>query len=67
MIFEPTTKSAIEYAEQNNLEEWIHTFLCGEGDNKGFSDGLKDEERQYTAPQLMNLIYSLGVMVLNRV
>jgi len=54
-MFEPTTKSAIEYARQNNLEEWVHEYLCGEGNNKGFSEGLKLEEREYTGPQLMPL------------
>ena len=54
-MFEPTTASAIEYANQNRLEEWIHMFLCGEGDNKAFSDGLKLMERRYTAPQKMSL------------
>lgn len=54
-MFKATTKSAIEYARQNNLEEWIHTFLCGEGDNKGLSDGLKLEKRYYQEPKLMDL------------
>ena len=54
-MFEPTLKSAIEYGKLNNIEEWVHEYLCGEGNNKGFSDGLKLEPRQYTEPQLMNL------------
>lgn len=54
-MFEATAKSAMEYARQNNVEEWIHTFLCGEGDNKDFSDGLKLEERIYSEPKLMKL------------
>lgn len=54
-MFEATLKSAIEYGGQNKIEDWVHEYLCGEGNNKGFSDGLKDEERQYTEPQLMNL------------
>lgn len=54
-MFEPTLKSAVEYGRQNNIEEWVHEYLCGEGDNKGFSDGLKLEERQYTEPRLMSL------------
>ena len=55
MKYEPTTKSAIEYANSNKLEEWIHLFLEGEGDNKAFSDGLKLEPRKYQAPKLMSL------------
>ena len=54
-MFEATLKSAMEYAGQNKLEEWVHEYLCGEGDNKGFSDGLKLEPREYEGPKLMNL------------
>ena len=53
--YEPTTTSAIEFANNNKLEEWIHTFLCNEGDNKDFSEGLKLEPRKYLTPKLMNL------------
>jgi len=52
-MFEPTTTSAIEHSGQNKLEDWIHLFLCGEGNNKQFSDGLKLERRQYIAPHKM--------------
>ena len=54
-MFEPTLKSALEYGKQNNIEEWVHEYLCGEGDNKGFSDGLKLFERYYKGPELMSL------------
>jgi len=54
-MFEPTLKSAIEYGKLGNIEEWVHEYLCGEGNNKGFSDGLKLESRQYSEPRLMNL------------
>ena len=54
-MFEATLKSAMEYGRQNRLEEWVHEYLCGEGDNKGFSDGLKLEAREYEGPKLMNL------------
>jgi ParB-like nuclease domain. len=54
-MFDATSKSAIEYARENRLEEWVHEFLCGEGNNKGFSDGLKLTEREFTAPALMKL------------
>lgn len=53
-MFEPTTKSALEYATENKLEEWVHIFLCGEGDNKGFSDGLKLAKRHYAEPKVIN-------------
>ena len=55
MTYKPTSKSAIEYATHDKLEEWIHLFLCGEGDNKPFSDGLKLAPRKYDAPKLMSL------------
>ena len=54
-MFEATSKSAIEYGRRNNIEEWVHKFLCGEGGNKEFSDGLKLEKRQYDEPKLMDL------------
>lgn len=55
MKYEPTTKSAIEFANNNELEKWVHLFLCNEGDNIPFSEGLKLEPRKYYAPVLMNL------------
>jgi hypothetical protein len=54
-MYEATLKSAIEYSRQNKLEEWVHLYLLGEGDNKGFSDGLKLDKRHFTEPKLMNL------------
>ena len=50
MKYKPTASSAIEFASANKLEDWIHLFLCSEGDNKPFSDGLKLEPRNYYAP-----------------
>ncbi|NLB91122.1 MAG: ParB N-terminal domain-containing protein [Clostridiales bacterium] len=55
ILYEPTTYSAKEYANQNILEEWVHEFLCGEGDNKEFSEGLKREKRYFKAPKIMSL------------
>lgn len=55
MVYEPTSSSAITFADANRLEEWIHLFLCGEGNNKPFSDGLKREPRRYHAPKLTAL------------
>jgi len=54
-MFEPTAKSAIEYAGSNKLEEWVHEFLCGEGNNKKLSDALKIYKREYVGPKLMDL------------
>jgi hypothetical protein len=55
MEYKPTLSSAIQYANSNKLEDWIHMFLCGEGNNKPFSDGLKLERRNFYAPKMVNL------------
>jgi hypothetical protein len=55
MEYKPTLSSAIKFASANKLEEWIHLYLCGEGNNKAFSDGLKLVPRRYFAPELFNL------------
>ena len=55
MNYEPTTQSAIAFAQADKLEEWLHLFLYNEGDNKAFSDGLKLEPRIYHTPRMMNL------------
>ena len=55
MRYEPTTTSAIAHASHGRLEEWVHLFLCNEGCNVPFSDGLKLEPRRYTGPQQMDL------------
>ena len=53
--YKATLSCAREYAEQGRVEEWIHAYLCGEGHNKPFSDGLKLFPRYYTAPVLLAL------------
>ena len=55
MKYEPTAASANEYAKNNKLEEWVHTFLRNEGNNVDFSDGLMLEDRIYFAPKKMSL------------
>ena len=55
MEYKPTLASAVLFANANKLEEWIHLFLCGEGNNKPFSDGLKLKPRRYFAPVIINL------------
>jgi len=55
MIYKPTTTSAKEFSDAGKLEEWIHLFLCGEGNNKPMSDGLKIHPRYYHAPTLYSL------------
>jgi len=50
-----TSASAYEYSNQGKLEEWIHSFLCGEGNNIALSQGLMLEERYYIGPVKMSL------------
>ena len=52
MEYKPTSSSAIEFSNADKLEEWIHLYLCGEGNNKPFSDGLKLEPRRYLMPKM---------------
>ena len=54
--YSATLSSAREFAEQGRIEEWVHAYLCGEGHNKPFSDGLKLFPRYYTAPVLLPLV-----------
>lgn len=46
---------AIEYAEKGLIEEWIHSFLLSEGNNKGLSQGLKKEKRYWIGPEEISL------------
>ena len=55
MEYQPTTTSAREFATAGQLENWIHLFLNGEGNNPPFSDGLKLIERRYYAPKRYDL------------
>ena len=55
MEYKPTNSSAKDFADVGKFEEWIHLFLCGEGGNKAFSDGLKIKKRRYHAPKLYAL------------
>lgn len=50
-----TSKIAREYAREGRIEEWIHLFLCNEGNNIPFSEGLKKKERTYFGPMKMPL------------
>lgn len=42
-----TLTSAKEYTSLGKLEEWVHAYLLSDGNNKGFSDGLKLTERYF--------------------
>jgi hypothetical protein len=42
--------SALEYAREGRIEEWIHEYLLSDGNNKAFSDGLSLQRRYYIGP-----------------
>jgi hypothetical protein len=45
------TRTALEYAAQNRLEEWIHAYLLGgPWRNDGLSQGLKRQQRWWRGP-----------------
>jgi hypothetical protein len=52
MEYEATLKSALEYAKNKMIEDWIHLYLNSEGNNISFSDGLKLEKRYYIGPAI---------------
>lgn len=55
MEYKYTLSSAMSHAGQGRLEEWVHGYLCSEGTNKPFSDGLKLFDRYYIGPISMPL------------
>lgn len=48
-----TGKFARVFSKEDRIEEWIHRFLCDEGNNIPLSDGLKREKRFYIGPLRM--------------
>ncbi len=45
------TRTAIDYAQQGRLEEWVHGYLLGgPWRNEGLSDGLKLQRRWWRGP-----------------
>lgn len=55
MEYENTLSSAIGYAGNGKLEEWVHTYLLSDGHNKEFSEGLKLFDRYFLGPVKMPL------------
>jgi len=55
MEYKSTLSSAVGYAGNGKLEEWIHTYLLSDGHNKDFSDGLKLFDRYFLGPVKMPL------------
>ena len=50
MDYKCTLTSAISYARNGKLENWIHSYLLSDGHNKEFSDGLKLFDRYFLGP-----------------
>jgi len=50
MDYACTLTNACQAADQGQLEQWIHTYLLTDGDNKPFSDGLKKLDRIFHRP-----------------
>ena len=63
MLFD--TRTALEYAQQGRLEEWIHAYLnAGTWKNLGLSEGLKRQPRWWRGPlelPLSDLTRCVGV------
>ena len=55
MEYNNTLASAIGYARNGKLEEWIHIYLKSDGHNPEFSDGLKLFDRYFLGPVKMPL------------
>lgn len=47
--------SAMQFAKQGKLEEWVHRYLLSDGHNREFSDGLKLYDRYFLGPVRMPL------------
>ena len=50
--YSATLTSARTWAEAGETDAWVHRYLCGEGRNVPFSDGLKLDRRYYFSPAL---------------
>lgn len=50
-----TLSSAMAYSADQKLEEWVHTYLLSDGNNREFSYGLKQFDRFYIGPIKMPL------------
>lgn len=55
MEYQCTLSSAVSYAKQNRLEDWVHEYLLSDGHNKDFSEGLKLFPRYFLGPVKMPL------------
>lgn len=55
--------SAQQAQKAGEIEQWVHDYLCGPGNNRSFSDGLRREKRLWWGPfeaELMRLQRTCG-------
>ena len=50
MDYACTLTNAKECAAHGMIEDWVHAYLLSDGDNKPFSDGLREFERTWHGP-----------------
>lgn len=53
MHYRSTLSSAQDYTKYGKLEEWVHSYLLSDGNNKELSDGLKLFDRYFLGPLKM--------------
>ena len=53
MEYKNTLSSAVGYARNGKLEDWVHAYLQSDGHNQAFSDGLRLFDRYYLGPVKM--------------
>ena len=49
-VYERTLASALAFAAEGRIEEWVHAYLRTDGRNVPFSDGLKLAPRVWRGP-----------------
>lgn len=47
--------SALAYARDGRIEEWVHDFLLAQGNNPALSEGLKKQKRYWYGPAEITL------------
>lgn len=55
LTYNQSLTTAQAFANVGRIEEWIHIYLCSDGHNKAFSDGLKLDKRFFLGPLRMPL------------
>lgn len=55
MEYNNTLSSAVSYAKNGKLEDWVHAYLLSDGHNPEFSEGLRLFDRYFLGPVRMPL------------